>query len=117
MRIDRILQSTNRDNQCHTSVRTCLFAERMRIVKRRIESAIESVRGCGSVTEKELANEIVKETGIAGGLTVVTEIEDRRIIEAAAETGHIEIGAGTAIATEIDIGIGRTEARMKISCI
>lgn len=90
----------------------------MRIVRRRIEIAIESVRGCGSVTEKELvANEIVKETGIAKGPVVVTEIEDRGIIEAAAETSHIQIGAGTAIATETDIGIGRTEARMDISYI
>lgn len=79
----------------------------MRIVRTRIESAIESARGCESVIEeKEFAIEIAKETGIAKGPVVVIETEDKRIIEAVAETGRIEIEAGTAIVTEIDIGIG-----------
>lgn len=85
----------------------------MRIVRTRTESAIGSARGCESVTEKELANGIVKEIGITEGLAVVTEIEDRRIIEVAAKTGHIEIGAGIAIVIETDIGIGRNEDKSK----
>ena len=83
----------------------------MRIVRIRIESAIAIARGCGSVIEKELANGIVKETGIAEDRTVVTEIEDRRIIEAVAETDHIEIEAEIAIATETDIGISKDRSK------
>jgi hypothetical protein len=79
----------------------------MRIVRTRIESAIESARGCESVIEeKEFAIEIAKETGIAKGPVVVIETEDRGIIEAVAETSHIKIEAGTVIVTEIDTGKG-----------
>lgn len=83
----------------------------MRIARRRIENAIGSAIDCGSVTEKELANGIVKETGITEGLAVVTEIEDKGIIEAVAETDHIQIEAGIAIATETDIGIGKNRSK------
>lgn len=86
----------------------------MRIVRTRIESAIGSARGCGNVTEKEFANGIVKETGIAKDLAVVTGIEDRGIIGAVAKTDHIEIEAGITIVTEIDIGIGK-EAKLEVS--
>lgn len=79
----------------------------MKIVKTRIESAIESAKDCESVTEKEFVNEIAKGTGITGSLAVVTEIEDRGIIEVAAGTDHIEIEAGIAIAIGIDIGTGK----------
>lgn len=83
----------------------------MRIVRTRIESAIAIARDCGSVIEKELANGIVKEIGITKDRTVVTKIEDRGIIEAVAETDHIQIEAGIAIATEIDIGIGKGRSK------
>lgn len=63
------------------------------------------------MTEREFANGIVKETGTAEGLVVVTEIKDKGIIEAVAETGHIQIGAGIATATETDIGIGKDRSK------
>ncbi|XP_011869333.1 PREDICTED: pre-mRNA-splicing factor 38B isoform X3 [Vollenhovia emeryi] len=78
--------------------------EPTRTVKTRIESAIESARDCGNVTEKELANGIAKETSTANGLAVVIKIKDRGIIKVAAETDPIEIEAGITIVTEIDIG-------------
>jgi len=86
----------------------------MRIVRIRIETVSGIARDCGSVIEKELANGIVKETGIAENRIVVIEIEDREIIEAVAETSHIEIGAEIAIVTETDIEIGKTKAKMEI---
>lgn len=63
------------------------------------------------MTERELANGIVKETDITEGLVVVTEIEDRGIIEVAAETDHMEIEAGIVIATKIGIGTGKGRSK------
>lgn len=83
----------------------------MRIVRTKIETAIEIARGCENVTEKEFANGIVKETGITENQAVVIEIEDKGIIEAAAETDRIVIEAGIVIVTKIDIGTGKDRSK------
>lgn len=67
---------------------------------------IESERDSENAIGTEVANGRKRETGTAKDLTVATKVEGREIIEAAAETGCIEIGAETVIATEIDIGTG-----------
>lgn len=83
----------------------------MRIVRTKIETAIEIARSCENATEKEFANGIVKETGITENQAVVIEIEDKGIIEAAAETDRIEIEARIVIVTEIDIGTGKDRSK------
>lgn len=78
----------------------------MRIARTRIGNAIGNERECGNAIEKELVKGIARGIGMAENPAVVTEIEDRRTTEVAAETSRTEIGVGIVIATEIDIGIG-----------
>lgn len=82
------------------------FADLTTNVKTRTGSAIESGRDCGSATGNEFVNEIAKGTGTIEDPAAVTETGDKGTTEVVAEIDHMEIGAGSVIATEIDIGIG-----------
>lgn len=73
----------------------------------RTGSGIGSGTDCANATESALASGIARGTDTVRGRAAATEADGRRTTEVAAETDRTENGAGSAIVTRIDIGIGK----------